>query len=68
MTYERCCVPAENEPFVPARHNIHIQYRFLIETISMRQAAAWTASNLGNPPFEWSVSLPLMIDMLNAHV
>jgi hypothetical protein len=23
----------------------------------MRQAAAWTASNLGHPPFEWSVSL-----------
>jgi hypothetical protein len=34
----------------------------------MRQAAAWTASNLGNPPFEWSVSLPRMIDMQNAHV
>jgi hypothetical protein len=26
----------------------------------MRQVAAWTASNLGNPPFEWSVSLPRM--------
>jgi hypothetical protein len=25
----------------------------------MRQAAAWTASNLGNPPFEWSVFLAL---------
>jgi hypothetical protein len=34
----------------------------------MRQAAAWTASNLGHPPFEWSVSLPHMIDMRNAHV
>jgi hypothetical protein len=34
----------------------------------MRQAAAWTASNLGHPPFEWSVSLPRMIDMQNAHV
>jgi hypothetical protein len=34
----------------------------------MRQAAAWTASNLGHPPFEWIVSLPRMIDMWNAHV
>jgi hypothetical protein len=34
----------------------------------MRQAAAWTASNLGDPPFEWSVSLPRTIDMRNAHV
>jgi hypothetical protein len=52
-----------------ARHeSVHIQYRSLIETVSMRQAAAWTASNLGNPPFEWSVSLPHMIDMRNAHV
>jgi hypothetical protein len=33
----------------------------------MRQAAAWTASNLGHPPFEWSVSLPRMIDMRNMH-
>jgi hypothetical protein len=62
-------VPAENEPFVPAHHeSVHIQYRSLIETVSMRQAAAWTASNLGNPLFEWSVSLPRMIDMRNAHV
>jgi 3-dehydroquinate dehydratase len=36
--------------------------------VSMRKAAAWTASNLGNPPFEWSVSLPRMIHMRNAHV
>jgi hypothetical protein len=34
----------------------------------MRQAAAWIASNLGHPSFEWSVSLPHMIDMWNAHV
>jgi hypothetical protein len=34
----------------------------------MRKAAAWTASNLGHPPFEWSVSLPRMIDMRNAHM
>jgi hypothetical protein len=34
----------------------------------MRQVAAWTASNLGHPPFEWSVSLPRMIVMRNAHV
>jgi hypothetical protein len=34
----------------------------------MRQGAEWTASNLGHPPFEWSVSLPRMIDMRNAHV
>jgi hypothetical protein len=62
-------VPVENEPFVPARHeSVHIHYRLLIETVSMRQAAAWTASNLGHPPFEWSVSLPHMIDMWNAHV
>jgi hypothetical protein len=25
-------------------------------------------SNLGHPPLEWSVSLPRMIDMWNAHV
>jgi hypothetical protein len=62
-------VPTENEPFVPARHeSVHIRYRSLIETVSMRQATAWTASNLGHPPFEWSVSLPRMIDMRNAHV
>jgi hypothetical protein len=62
-------VPAENEPFVPAHHeSVHIQYCSLKETVSMRQAAAWTASNLENPPFEWSVSLPRMIDMRNAHV
>jgi hypothetical protein len=54
---------------MPARHeSVHIHYRSLIETVSMRQAAAWTASNLGHPPFEWSVSLPRMIDMQNAHV
>jgi hypothetical protein len=41
---------------------------FTIETVSMRQAAALTASNLGYRPFEWSVSLPRMIDMRNAHV
>jgi hypothetical protein len=34
----------------------------------MRQAAAWTASNLRHPPFEWSVSLPRIFDMRNAHV
>jgi hypothetical protein len=34
----------------------------------MREAAAWTASNLGHPPFEWSVSLPRIFDMRNAHV
>jgi hypothetical protein len=34
----------------------------------MRQAAAWTVSNLGHPPLELSVSLPRMIDMRNAHV
>jgi hypothetical protein len=34
----------------------------------MRQAAAWTAPNLGHPAFEWSVSLPRMIDMRHAHV
>jgi hypothetical protein len=62
-------VPAENEPFVPARHErVHIQYRSLIEMVSMCQAAAWIASNLGHPPFEWSVSLPRMIDIRNAHV
>jgi hypothetical protein len=54
---------------MPARHeSVHIHYRLLIETIYMRQAAAWTASNLGHPPFEWSVPLPRMIDMRNAHV
>jgi hypothetical protein len=54
---------------MPARHeSVHIHYRSLIEMVSMRQAAAWTASNLGSPPFEWSVSLPRMIDMRNAHV
>jgi hypothetical protein len=26
--------------------------------VSIRQGAAQTASNLGHPPFEWSVSLP----------
>jgi hypothetical protein len=62
-------VPAENEPFVLARHeSVHIHYRSLIGTVSMRQAAAWTVSNLGYSPFEWSVSLPRMIDMWNAHV
>jgi hypothetical protein len=62
-------VPAENEPFVPAHHeSIHIHYRSLIEMVSMCQAAAWTASNLGHPPFECSVSLPRMIDMRNAHI
>jgi hypothetical protein len=35
---------------------------------SMREAAAWIASNLGHPPFEWSVSLPRVLDMWNAHV
>jgi hypothetical protein len=35
---------------------------------SMRQAAAWTVSNLGHPPFEWSVSLPRIFVMWNAHV
>ena len=40
------------EPSVPARHrSVHIQYRSLIETVSMRQAAAWTASNLRHSPF-----------------
>jgi hypothetical protein len=34
----------------------------------MRQAAAWTASNLGQPLFKWSVSLPRIFDMWNAHV
>jgi hypothetical protein len=34
----------------------------------MRQAAEWTTSNLGDAPFEWTVSLPRMIDMRNAHV
>jgi hypothetical protein len=34
----------------------------------MCQAAAWTASNLGHRPFEWSVSLPRMIVMRKAHV
>jgi hypothetical protein len=34
----------------------------------MRQAAAWTASNLRHPPFEWSVSLPRKLVMRNAHV
>jgi hypothetical protein len=54
---------------MPARHeSVHIHYRSLIETIYMCQAAAWTASNLGHPPFEWSVPLPHMIDMRNAHV
>jgi hypothetical protein len=54
---------------VPARHeSVHIHYRSLIETVSMRQAAAWKASILGHPPLEWSVSLPRMIDMRNAHV
>jgi hypothetical protein len=28
----------------------------------MREAAAWTASNLRHPPFEWSVSLPRIFD------
>jgi hypothetical protein len=45
-----------------------MHYRSLIETVSLRQAAAWTASNLGLSLFEWSVSLPRMIDMRNAHV
>jgi hypothetical protein len=31
-------------------------------------AAAWTTSNLRHPLFEWSVSLPRMIDMRNAHI
>jgi hypothetical protein len=34
----------------------------------MRQAAAWTASNLGHPPFKWSVSLSRIFVMQNAHV
>jgi hypothetical protein len=34
----------------------------------MCEAAAWTASNLRHPPFEWSVSLPHILDMRNAHV
>jgi hypothetical protein len=41
---------------------------FTIEMVSMRQAAAWTASNLRHPPFEWSVSLPRIFVMQNAHV
>jgi hypothetical protein len=41
---------------------------FTIETVSMRQATAWTVSNLRHPPFEWSVSLPRITDMRNAHV
>jgi hypothetical protein len=54
---------------VPARNeSVRIHYRSLIEMVSMRQAAAWTTSNLGHPPFEWSVSLPRMIDIRNAHV
>jgi hypothetical protein len=32
---------------------------------SMHEAAAWTASNLGHPPFELSVSLPRILDMRN---
>jgi hypothetical protein len=36
--------------------------------VSMRQADAWTASNLGHPPFEWTVFLPRIFDMRNAHV
>jgi hypothetical protein len=40
------------EPFMSARHgSVHIQYRSLIETVSMRQAAAWTTSNLRYTPF-----------------
>jgi hypothetical protein len=40
------------EPSVPERHgSVHIQHRSLIEMVSMRQAAAWTASNLRYAPF-----------------
>jgi hypothetical protein len=42
----------EKEPFVPAHHeSVHIQYHPLIDTVSMPQAAAWTASNLRYAPF-----------------
>jgi hypothetical protein len=41
---------------------------FTIETVSMRQAAAWTPSNLRHPLFEWIVSLSRIFVMRNAHV
>jgi hypothetical protein len=55
-----------NEPFMQALMEVStyitVYYRNGIH------AAAWTTTNLGHPLFEWSVSLPRMIDMLNAHV
>jgi hypothetical protein len=43
-TNEALLCTCRKEPSVPAGHgSAHIQYRSLIETISMRQTAAWTA-------------------------
>jgi hypothetical protein len=61
-------ITEHNEPFMPALMKastyITVHYRNDIRALS----AAWTASNLGHPPFEWSVSLPRIFDMQNAHV
>jgi hypothetical protein len=51
-TNEALLCTYRKEPFVPARHrSVPIQYRSLTEMVSMRQAAAWTASNLRYTPF-----------------
>jgi hypothetical protein len=56
------------EPFVPALTKastyITVHYRNGIHAY----ITAWTASNLGHPPFEWSVSLPRIFIMRNVHV
>jgi hypothetical protein len=57
-----------NEPFMPALTKastyIIVHYRNGIHAF----IAAWTVSNLGHPPFEWSVSLPRIYTMRDTYV
>jgi hypothetical protein len=43
---------------------ITVHYRNDIHALSR----CMDSTNLGHPPFEWSVSLPRMIDMRSAHI
>jgi hypothetical protein len=49
---------------IEASTYINVHYRNGTHALSRYM----TASNLGHPPFEWSVTLPRIYDMRNAHV
>jgi hypothetical protein len=56
------------EPFMPAltKASTYIIVHYRNGTNAF--VTTWTMSNLGHPPFEWSVFLPRMFIMRNKHV